>query len=169
MPDTVVTVTGHVCTDVVYRVTPSGAGLCSFRLASTPRRFDRASESWVDGPTSFYTVTCWRGLGENVAASVSKGQPVLVTGKLRVREWTTPEGRSGVSVELDATGVGHDLSRGTSRFSKVSRSSGAETEPGDPHSEAEQDARAGGAFGGSAGADPVHVEPAVPGAMLAAG
>lgn len=130
MLDTVVTVTGHVCTDAVYRVTSSGAGLCSFRLASTPRRFDRASESWVDGPTSFYTVKCWRGLGENVAASVSKGQPVVVTGRQRVREWTTPEGRSGVSVELEAIAVGHDLSRGTSAFKKVVRAA-VDPEPAD--------------------------------------
>lgn len=164
MLETVVTIAGHVCNDVVYRVTSSGAGLCTFRLASTPRRFDRASESWVDGPTSFYTVTCWRGLGENVAASVSKGQPVLVTGRLRVRDWSTPEGRSGTNVELDATTVGHDLSRGTSAFKKVVRVA-AEPEPTD-HATVGTDGP-DGVVAGESGGETIGAEPAEPGVALA--
>jgi single-strand DNA-binding protein len=119
--DTYVTVTGNLVTDVSLRVTATGTTVASFRMATTSRRLDRDSNTWRDGHTSYYSVTCWRGLAENVDASLKKGQPVIVTGRQRVRPWTGEDGRQGVSVELDAVAVGHDLSRGTTRYEKVRR------------------------------------------------
>jgi single-strand DNA-binding protein len=121
MNDTTVTVIGNVATHP--RVAESGAGptRVSFRLAATPRRLDRATGQWADGTTSWYTVTCWRVLAENVAASFHKGDPVVVTGRQRIREWTSEEGRAGIEVEIEATHAGHDLNRGRSSFVKVTR------------------------------------------------
>ncbi len=115
-----VTVSGNVVTELRHVETQDGVHITSFRLASTPRRRDRRTQQWVDGSTSYYTVTCWRYLAQNVAASVRRGDPVVVTGDLRVREWADDE-RSGTNVEIDAVSVGHDLSRGVSRFQRVSR------------------------------------------------
>ena len=115
-----VTLVGNVVTDVGGTTTEGGAELAWFRLASTPRRFDRASGRWVDGDTSYVRVSCWRQLARNVVASVHKGDPVVVTGRLRVREWERDD-RRGVAVEVDAAAVGHDLARGVSAFRRPPR------------------------------------------------
>ncbi|MDP9397056.1 MAG: single-stranded DNA-binding protein, partial [Actinomycetota bacterium] len=96
-----VTVSGNVVTELRHVETQDGVHITSFRLASTPRRKDKRTQQWVDGATSYYTVTCWRHLAQNVAVSVRRGDPVVVTGDLRVREWATDE-RSGTNVEIDA-------------------------------------------------------------------
>ena len=115
-----VTLVGNVVTDVGATTTPGGAELAWFRLASTPRHYDRALGRWVDGDTSYVRVSCWRHLARNVVVSVRKGDPVVVTGRLRVREWAR-EDRKGVAVEVDASAIGHDLSRGVSRFDRPAR------------------------------------------------
>ncbi len=120
MNDVIVTVTGNVCHDVRHVVTAQGTHVASFRLASTPRRFDRNEGRWVDGETTYLTVICWRHLAENVASSLGKGDPVIVVGRLQVRSWERG-GMRGRSVEIDATAVGHDLARGTSAFRRVNR------------------------------------------------
>jgi single-strand DNA-binding protein len=82
----------------------------NFRIASNERRFDKTSESWVDGESLYLSVNCWRRLAEN-AASLVKGDPVIVSGKLRTREWTTEQGERRSVVELEANAVGPDLAR----------------------------------------------------------
>jgi single-strand DNA-binding protein len=82
----------------------------NFRVASNERRFDKTSESWVDGESLYLSVNCWRRLAEN-AASLVKGDPVIVSGKLRTREWTTEQGERRSAVELEANAVGPDLAR----------------------------------------------------------
>ncbi len=119
MHESLVTITGNVATDLRHVETDGGLHITSFRLASTPRRFEKG-EGWVDGETSYYSVSCWRFLAQNVSASVNKGDPVVVTGTLRVRQWEK-DGKTGLSTEIDARVVGHDLSRGLSRFTKVTR------------------------------------------------
>ncbi|MCS0638597.1 single-stranded DNA-binding protein [Streptomyces sp. LP05-1] len=119
MNDTMVTLVGNVATGVDYRETATG-GVARFRLAVTARRWDRERSAWADGPTSFYTVNAWRNLGMNLTASVSVGDPLVVRGRLKVRE----EGRDGqrrTFVDVDATAVGHDLARGTAAFRRVAR------------------------------------------------
>lgn len=91
------------------------------RVVTTPRMFDRASGQWRDGTPTFVTVVCWRALAENVAASVGKGDPVVITGRLRTGSFTGADGQRRPSVEIHASSVGHDLTLGRSRFTRSSR------------------------------------------------
>lgn len=114
--DAHVHLTGNVGGDVEYR--NNTVPVASFRLACTPRI--RRAGDWVDGPTTWLTVTCFRGLATNAAGSLRRGDPVLVTGRLRTNTWT----RDGVEHErtvLEATSIGHDLTWGTSAFRRVAK------------------------------------------------
>jgi single-strand DNA-binding protein len=115
------TVIGNVVTDVRLAVTKTGHSVASFRMASTTRRLNRDTGRWEDVDTSFLNVTAWRSMAEHVAASVHKGDPVTVVGRLRVREYLDTQGRSSISVDVEATSVGHDLGRGVSTFERVRR------------------------------------------------
>jgi single-strand DNA-binding protein len=116
--ETPVTICGNVASDVRHVATDQGLAIASFRIASTERRYERGR--WVDGDTNYLTVTCFRALAENVASSLQKGQPVIVVGKLRIRSWQKDE-RQGLSAEVEAAAVGHDLSRGTAAFRRIVR------------------------------------------------
>jgi single-strand DNA-binding protein len=120
MNDIITTVIGNAVTDVSLRVTSSGTSMASFRIASNSRRFDKSTSSWIDQEPSYLSITAWSQLAENVALSVHKGQPLVVTGKLKVRQWQDAD-KSGTNVEIDAIAIGHDLNRGTSEFTKVKR------------------------------------------------
>ena len=120
MSEIVMTVIGTVIQDLRTAETRAGAKVTSFRLASNSRRLNRTTGEWEDGEATFLTVNCWRSLGENVSQSVKRGDAVIVTGRLRVREWSSEE-RNGISVEIEASSVGHDLNRGVSSFHKVKR------------------------------------------------
>ncbi len=120
MNDIITTVIGNAVTDVSLRVTSSGTSVASFRIASNARRFDKSTSSWIDQEPSYLSITAWSQLAENVALSVHKGQGLVVTGKLKVRQWQDAD-KSGTNVEIDATAIGHDLNRGTSEFTKVKR------------------------------------------------
>ncbi|MGH3412369.1 MAG: single-stranded DNA-binding protein [Marmoricola sp.] len=115
MNDTYVTLQGWVGNEVDRREV-RGATCASFRVGSTPRY--RKDGEWVDGPTSWYTVNCWRTLGEHVAGSVRKGDAVVVHGRVRVDTWQRDGQPPSTSWFVDAVFVGHDLNRGTSRFAK---------------------------------------------------
>jgi single-strand DNA-binding protein len=117
MSDTI-TLTGIVATPPKHIVTSEQLQITSFRLASTQRKFDRTEQKWVDADTNWYTVTAFRSLAANAVGSIFKGQRVIVTGRLRVREWATDE-KSGINVEVDADSLGHDLTFGTSVFTRT--------------------------------------------------
>ncbi|WP_406367080.1 single-stranded DNA-binding protein [Streptomyces sp. NBC_01546] len=119
MNDTLVTLVGYVATQLDYKETLNGPSV-RFRFAVTPRYFDRRKEAWTDGSTSFYTVWARRTLAVNLAGSVSVGEPLVVHGRLRVREDSPDaEGHRWVAAEIDATAIGHDLNRGTAAFRRV--------------------------------------------------
>lgn len=166
MSDTI-TLTGVIATPPRHTVTGERLAITSFRLASTQRRFDRGQQKWVDGETNWFTVTAFRQLAINVARSVDKGQRVVVTGRLRVRDWTSGD-RSGTNVEIDAEALGHDLTFGTAAFERtVTSSSGSSSDAGEPSPSAIADqADAAGDDGGDRDeADatwhaPGHQEPA---------
>jgi single-strand DNA-binding protein len=124
------TLTGLVATPPNHIVTGEGLSITNFRLASNQRRYDRKTEKWVDGDTNWYTVTAFRQLANNVVHSVHKGQRIVVTGRLRVREWSTDE-KKGTSIELDAEAIGHDLSWGTAVFTRSATAAVAEAESGE--------------------------------------
>ena len=126
MSDTI-SLTGLVATTPKHVVTGTGLSIASFRFASTQRRYDRAEGKWVDGETNWYTVTTFRQLATNVVASLQKGQRVIVTGRLRVRDWAT-EDKRGTNVEIDAEAVGHDLSWGSTIFTRSTATAVAEAD-----------------------------------------
>ena len=113
-----VTVAGLVATTPRHLVTQDGLPITSFRIAASHRKFDRTLNKWVDGETNWFTVTAFRQLAINTAGSLSKGERVLVTGKLRVRDWDNGE-RAGTSVEIEADSLGHDLCWGNSAFTRT--------------------------------------------------
>jgi single-strand DNA-binding protein len=126
MRQTPVTVVGTLVSDMrPRRVGQDGTLVLNFRIASNERRLDKASESWVDGESLYLSVNCWRRLAEN-AASLVKGDPVIVSGKLRTREWTTEQGERRSVVELEASAIGPDLARCAATVRKQRR----EQQPG---------------------------------------
>lgn len=100
------------------RTTESSQVVASFRVASTSRRWDKNNQEWIDGHSLRVRVTCWRRLAEGVVQSVNAGDPVIVVGRLYTRDWIDEQGNHRVLYELDATAVGHDLTRGTADFKR---------------------------------------------------
>jgi len=124
-----ITVVGTIATEPRRIVTQSGVVLCSFRVASGDRRYDREQGKWVDGETNWFGVTAFRSLAEHALGSLRKGERVVVSGRLRLRQWESGE-KSGLSVEVEAEALGHDLRWGVSRFEKrVPAEPGAAGEP----------------------------------------
>lgn len=117
-------VAGFVATDPEYKLVGAGIPRLSMRVCWTTRRKDGASEEWVDANTSFVNVTCWRRLAMNLRTCLRKGDPVLLRGRLDVRQYTDKEGHPRQSVDVDASHLGHDLSRGTSDFRRIMDSAG---------------------------------------------
>jgi len=113
-----ITVTGLVATTPRHITTSEALAITSFRLASSQRRYDRAQQRWIDADTNWYTVSCFRGLATNAAGSLVKGDRVIVTGRLRIRDWQNTD-RSGTTVEIEADNLGHDLFWGTATFTRV--------------------------------------------------
>jgi single-strand DNA-binding protein len=119
--ETVITVVGNLVDDPELRFTPSGAAVANFRIASTPRTFDRQTNEWKDGDALFLSCSVWRQAAENVAESLTKGMRVVVQGRLRQRSYEDREGQRRTVVELEVDEVGPSLRYATA---KVTRSSG---------------------------------------------
>ena len=113
-----ITVRGFVASEIRSSTTPGGVATASFRLGSTERRFDRASSTWVDGNTNWFTVQGYRQLAGNIGCSIKKGQRVIVVGRLKMRSWEK-EGRIYHVAEIDAESVGHDLMWGSANFTRM--------------------------------------------------
>ena len=112
MHEPFISVVGNVGAPPRTRVLASGAVVTDFRIASTPRRVDRASGAWSDGETIWFGVSCWRQLAENVVSCVRTGDRVVVTGHLRTHTWRTEQGEERSRLEVEAQTVSFDLSRG---------------------------------------------------------
>ena len=113
-----ITVAGLVATTPRHLVTQDGLPITSFRLAASSRRYDRQQAKWVDGETNWYTVTSFRQLAINSSTSINKGERILVSGRLHVRDWDNGE-RAGTSVEIEADHIGHDLMWGSAAFTRT--------------------------------------------------
>ena len=165
MSDAFITLIGNIASEIRSINTERGTAITSFRFAHTPRRIDRQTGRWGDGPTSFFGVTCWRALAEHSAASLHKGDPVVLVGRLRVRDWKSPDGRSGRDAEIDAISIGHDLGRGTSQFTRITRDRADQVDESDAAAGlrmdllVEEQAEAAGETA-SEEAEPVHASPA---------
>ena len=118
MNDTFVTFHGWVGSDVRHR-TAKDVSVATVRVGVTPRL--KKDGEWVDGETTWYSVTAWRTLADHVRDSVRKGDPVIVHGRLRTETWEPERGRPATTLQVEASLVGHDLTRGISHFIKAQR------------------------------------------------
>ena len=116
-----VTAEGTLVGDPELRFTPSGVAVAKWRIACNERKFDKTTREWTTGRTTFITGSCWRGLAENVAESLSKGDLVIVSGHLTQRDWTDDEDRKHTAYEIDAATMGPALPFATAKVSKVER------------------------------------------------
>lgn len=112
-------VAGYVATVPVPGTTRSGVPTLQMRVAWTPRKRDQGSGGWADEPACFATVKCYRKLAENAFMSVHKGEPVLVTGSLRIRDYDAKDGSRRTNVDVTANSIGHDLTRGVASFRRL--------------------------------------------------
>jgi single-strand DNA-binding protein len=113
MPDTTTIICGNLTDAPELRFTPNGAAVANFRVAVTPRV--REGNDWKDGETSFFRVNAWRQLAENATDSLSKGDRVIVVGRLKARSWETPQGERRSVVEIEAEEIGPSLRWATAK------------------------------------------------------
>jgi single-strand DNA-binding protein len=161
--ETVITIVGNLVDDPELRFTPSGAAVANFRIASTPRIYDRQSGEWRDGDTLFLSCSVWRQAAENVAESLQKGMRAIVQGRLKSRQYETREGEKRTVFEIDVDEVGPSLRSATAKVAKTTRSGagggwqggggggGASSGGNDPWA---SPPASGGSGGSSGGADP---------------
>ena len=122
--DTIITVVGNLTADPELRFTASGAAVASFTVASTPRTFDRQAGEWKDGETLFMRCSIWREAAENVAESLTKGNRVVVQGRLTQRSYETREGEKRTVVEMQVDEVGPSLRYATAKVTRTQRGGG---------------------------------------------
>lgn len=133
--DTTITVIGNLVDDPELRFTPSGAAVANFRIASTPRTFDKNSNEWKDGESLFLSCSVWRQAAENVAESLTKGTRVIVSGRLKQRSYETKEGEKRTVYEIEVEEIGPSLRYASAKLNRNSRGGG------------------GGGYGGGGGRD----------------
>ena len=122
--ETTITVIGNLVDDPELRFTPSGAPVANFRIASTPRTFDRQSNEWKDGDALFLSCSVWRQAAENVAESLQRGMRVVVQGRLKSRQYETREGEKRTVFEIDVEEVGPSLRSASAKVTKTTRQGG---------------------------------------------
>jgi single-strand DNA-binding protein len=122
--ETVITVVGNLVDDPELRFTPSGAAVAKFRLASTPRMFDKQTQEWKDGDPLFLSCSIWRQPAENVSESLTRGTRVIVQGRLRQRSYETREGEKRTVIELEVDEIGPSLRNATATVTKASKGGG---------------------------------------------
>jgi len=120
MSDIYVTLSGNVTDDPRQYQFKDGARVTSMRMAVNRRVLDQQTNTWQTRDTTYYTVRCYRGLADNVHQSVAKGQPVVVYGRLRIKQFER-DGEHRFWAEIEAVSVGHDLKWGIATFEKPVR------------------------------------------------
>jgi single-strand DNA-binding protein len=134
--DTTITIIGNLVGDPELRYTPTGQAVATFRVASTPRYMDRATNEWKDGDSLFLSCNVWRQAAENVAESLQRGMRVIVSGRLRQRSYETKEGEKRTVYEVEVDEVGPSLRNASAKVTRSTRSGGGGS---------------GGGFGGQGG------------------
>lgn len=145
--DIVTTITGHLGQDGELRFTPSGSAVYNVNIANTPRRFNKQSNEWEDGDTTWVRLNIWRQMAEHCAETLVKGMRVVVTGRLRNRKWTDNDGQDRWSLEMDVDEIGPSLKYATAKVSKTTGGGGPTPPP-------PEDPWAGAASGGGDDAPP---------------
>ncbi|HSX67359.1 single-stranded DNA-binding protein [Nocardioides sp.] len=155
--ETVITVVGNLVDDPELRFTPSGAAVANFRIASTPRTFDRQTNEWKDGDALFLSCSVWRQAAENVAESLQRGMRVVVQGRLKSRTYEDREGQKRTVFEIEVEEVGPSLKYATAKVARATRQGGGGGGFGGG-----QSAPQGGPAGGGAPQDDPWATPAAP-------
>jgi single-strand DNA-binding protein len=151
--DTPITVVGNLVADPELRFTASGQPVATFRIASTPRFLDKATNEWKDGDSLFLSCNVWRQAAENVAESLQRGMRVIVTGRLKQRNYETKEGEKRTVYEVEVDDVGPSLRNASAKVARANRTGGAGGGGG-------YGAPSGGQGGGSQGGQPSGGQPA---------
>jgi len=123
--DTPITVVGNLVADPELRFTPSGQPVATFRVASTPRIRDNATNEWKDGDSLFLSCNVWRQAAENVAESLQRGMRVIVTGRLKQRNYETKEGEKRTVYEVEVDDVGPSLRNASAKVTRANRTGGS--------------------------------------------
>ncbi|GGL76787.1 single-stranded DNA-binding protein [Glutamicibacter protophormiae] len=118
------TIRGIVGTEPQLSITPKGLAVLKFRVATHERKRDGETGQWVDGATSWFSVSAFRALAENAMESIAQGDHLVIFGKLQIRQFDRPDGTRGMSADLEAYSLGHDLRYGISQFTKVRSDNG---------------------------------------------
>jgi single-strand DNA-binding protein len=121
-------VNGYVATQPKLGYTKTGERTVSMRVGWTPRRVNKTTGEWEDQPSSFVSVLCLRKVADHAAICLHRGEPVILSGTLRVREYTDQKGDKRIGVDVIAESLGHDMSRGISHYAKVQQSAGLTAE-----------------------------------------
>ena len=127
--DTTITMIGNLVDDPELRFTPSGAAVAKFRVASTPRYLDKATNEWKDGESLFLQCQIWRQAAENVAESLTKGMRVILSGRLKQRSYETKEGEKRTVFEVEVDEVGPSLRNATAKVTRTQRAAGGAAAP----------------------------------------
>lgn len=142
LPD--ITITGTLVADPELRFTPNGHAVANFTVAANDRRFNRETGEWEDAGATFLRCSLWKDSAENLTNSLNKGARVLLTGRLRQREWTTPEGDKRQLFEVDVTEIGPSLRWATATVTKATRTTTGTASPAGADPWAAAPAAAGG-------------------------
>lgn len=121
--ETIICVVGNLTANPEYRVTPSGAGVASFTIASTPRFFDKQANEFKDAETLYVRCSLWREPAENVCESLTKGTRVIAQGQLKARSFEDREGNTRTSWELNVEDIGPSLRYATARVQRAGKAS----------------------------------------------
>ena len=119
--DTQITIVGNIVAEPELRFTPAGAAVCNFRVASTPRTYNKTTNQWEDGEAMFLTCNVWRQAAENAAQSLAKGMRVIVQGRLKARTFQNREGENRTVFEIDVDEVGPSLAFATATVNRADR------------------------------------------------
>ncbi|MFG3492978.1 single-stranded DNA-binding protein [Streptomyces sp. NPDC047972] len=158
--ETTITIVGNLVDDPELRFTPAGVAVAKFRIASTPRVFDRQTNEWKDGEGLFLTCSVWRQAAENVAESLSKGMRVIVQGRLKQRSYEDREQVKRTVYEVDVEEVGPSLLRASAKVTKSAAGGGQQAPSGWGDARpAQQQAPTNGGWGGQQPAAPAQQAP----------
>lgn len=136
--ETILTVVGNLTADPELRsVGANGTSVASFTVASTPRNWNRQSNQYEDGPALFMRCSAWRELADHVARSLSKGDRVIVQGRLSQRSYQAQDGSNRTVVELTVDEIGPSLKYATAAVARI------------PHAKPANNGYAGGAAYGT--------------------
>lgn len=123
--ETIICVVGNLTADPELRFTPSGAAVCNFTIASTPRTYDKNTNEWKDGDALFLRCNAWRQMAESVAESLQRGMRVIAQGRLKQRSYETKQGEKRTVFEMEVDEVGPSLKYATAKVNRTQRGSSA--------------------------------------------